>query len=207
MHLALMSSVMDLRTEDASGERGNKMQAHRRRGFTLIELLIVVAIIGIIASILIPNLIDALHKAKQKRTVAEMRNVGTAWMAWLTDQVGAASAGTSLYDASSLSDVSYDELDGYLIPNGDFFYASEITRTDAGGSDFLFCLNSNLGHNNVMMVCSPGRNGTYGENPTSVAACCGGGVIWTAGGFIATDYDQDLVWADGQFIRYPSGVN
>ena len=65
---------------------------NRQKGFTLIELLIVVAIIGIIAALLIPNFLDALQKAKQKRTVADMRNIGTAMFSWLTDQVGAAAA-------------------------------------------------------------------------------------------------------------------
>ncbi len=64
-----------------------------QKGFTLIELLIVVAIIGIIAAILIPNLLDALQKAKQKATVGDIRNIGTAWMSWVTDQMSAAAAG------------------------------------------------------------------------------------------------------------------
>src|SRR5712675_3696449 len=68
---------------------------NRQKGFTLIELLIVVAIIGIIAALLIPNFLDALQKAKQKRTVADMRNAGTAMFSWLTDQVGAAAAGAT----------------------------------------------------------------------------------------------------------------
>ncbi len=50
----------------------------REKGFTLIELLIVVAIIGIIAAIAVPNLLTAIQRSKRSRTVADMRAIGTA---------------------------------------------------------------------------------------------------------------------------------
>src|SRR5450759_1932818 len=56
-----------------------------RKGFTLIELLIVVAIIGIIVAIAIPNLLHAIKRAKQKRTMADIRSIGTATEAYAID--------------------------------------------------------------------------------------------------------------------------
>ena len=54
------------------------MKRFNQKGFTLIELLIVVAIIGIIAAIAIPNLLNAIDRGKQKRSMADIRSIGTS---------------------------------------------------------------------------------------------------------------------------------
>src|SRR5438045_5927489 len=57
----------------------------KQRGFTLIELLIVVAIIGILSAIAIPNLLTAMQRSKQKRSMADLRTIATATEAYATD--------------------------------------------------------------------------------------------------------------------------
>ncbi len=50
----------------------------RQQGFTLIELLVVLVIIGIVASIGIVAVMNALDKAKQRATMADMRTLSKA---------------------------------------------------------------------------------------------------------------------------------
>jgi prepilin-type N-terminal cleavage/methylation domain-containing protein len=174
---------------------------NRQRGFTLIELLIVVAIIGIIAAILIPNLLDALQKAKQKRTVADIRDVGTAWMAWLTDQVGGASAGAAagvkIYNGGLHTDLAYANLFNYLHPSTTFFYMQEVPQLDGWNYEVKFgaSLNDLASQDAVMIICSSGRGGALTANDCTRA--------WNVEPFVSTDYDQDIVWADGYFVRWP----
>ena len=110
------------------------MKLRKQTGFTLIELLIVVAIIGIIAAIAIPNLLNAIDRGKQKRSMADMRSIGTAVESYAVDN--------NFYPiATSMAAVSgtglvIEPIYIKLAPTKDGWGGSYYFGSDAAGADY-----------------------------------------------------------------------
>ena len=84
-----------------------------------------------------------------------------------------------------------------LRPSSTFYYLQEVPTTDGWKTNLEFGFNSAsvLTGVNVMQIRSLGRDAVAASTSYSV------------GPFVTTDYNQDIVWADGYMVSYPGGVS
>ena len=161
-----------------------------KKGFTLIELLIVVAIIGIIVAIAIPNLLNAIQRAKQKRTMGDMRTIGTAVEAYAVDTNRyPAAAGYSIPTSLTMPTTTINvgnNLQKAMSPT----YIKLIPMKDGWDSYFLYGTDVNF---NDYIIVSAGKDGSVTTTETDIAGP-------------TTDFNADIVFVDGQFMQFPDGI-
>ncbi len=149
----------------------------KQKGFTLIELLIVVAIIGIIAAIAIPNLLNAINRGRQKRSMADMRAIATALEAYSVD--------FNFYPKAAISGALTTQLDIYLTPT----FIKRLPTNDGWNQPFVM-MNSSVGTSYTIYSTAKGGTGTIANTPAGAT----------------TDFANAIIFSNGQFASWPEGM-
>lgn len=155
------------------------------RGFTILEILVVVAILGILSAIAIWNYYLSIQRARQKRTIADMRTISVAWESRAAD-THAYNAAAAPFEFPEIH-LTPAELQEMLSPT----YIRTMPNLDAWGNPLDFGLGEAVGgpRTEEYAIRCLGRDG-QADADYSVTE--------------TEDFDCDIVYSNGTFVVYPS---
>ncbi len=132
---------------------------------------------GMIAAIAVPNLLNAIDRGKQKRTMADMRSIGTAIEMFSIDN--------NVYPGPTEGWVPVDRIESSVSP----MYIRVLPPFDGWGHPLMVWSDGD----NYMIV-SPGKDGQLSREWT----------VHDEGGSTAM-FADDIVFGNGSFVQWPEG--